>query len=170
MWSAVASSPNGSVIIAADGAPGYLYVSSDSGANWTAITSAGSRAWSAVAASGDGSKLFAADRAGFLYRSTNGGVGWAAMSSSRDHATADWRSLSIKLDGTIIVAATGAPGVSGGIYISTDSGLSWPALTGTGSHDWSGAVVTAYGNGVTAVASDGYMYTHGEWLAAEEGG
>src|SRR5437868_14167628 len=66
-WTAVASSADGSKLVAVTGyfigiggvPPGPIYTSHDSGVTWKA-TSAPSTNWSAVASSADGTKLIAA--------------------------------------------------------------------------------------------------------------
>jgi photosystem II stability/assembly factor-like uncharacterized protein len=70
-WKAVACSSDGSVMVAADGAPGYLYLSTDSGVTWTAQTNGPSATWSAVACTPDGTKIVATVKGGQIYISSN---------------------------------------------------------------------------------------------------
>jgi hypothetical protein len=70
-WYSVASSSDGTKLIAADvgvGSGGQLYTSPDSGATWTARDS--SRTWYSVASSSDGSKLVAGVYGGQIFTST----------------------------------------------------------------------------------------------------
>jgi hypothetical protein len=61
-WSAVASSADGTKLIAVGGPLcRCIYTSTDSGATWTQQTGAGQRYWGAVASSSDGTKLVAAE-------------------------------------------------------------------------------------------------------------
>jgi hypothetical protein len=68
-WHAVASSADGSKLVAAEQF-GQLYTSTDSGLSWTARDSA--RSWWSVASSADGSRLVAAEQGGRLYTSVAG--------------------------------------------------------------------------------------------------
>jgi hypothetical protein len=65
----VASSANGSILIAADGY-GYVYVSTNFGTNWTQSVY-GSGTWTSVASSANGNKLFAGDAGGAIYITSN---------------------------------------------------------------------------------------------------
>src|SRR5260370_8390311 len=70
-WSSVASSADGSKLVAVAGGvsgTGGIYVSTNSGADWMA-TGAPVRGWNSVACSADGSKLLAAAFGGPLYPS-----------------------------------------------------------------------------------------------------
>jgi prepilin-type N-terminal cleavage/methylation domain-containing protein len=58
-WNAVASSSDGTKLVAAQYNNGYIYTSTDSGVTWTAQTAAGGRNWAKVAMSADGSKIYA---------------------------------------------------------------------------------------------------------------
>src|SRR5689334_16687498 len=62
-WGAVASSADGSKLVAAGF---YIYTSTNYGASWT-VTSAPSASWQSVASSADGSKLVASAYAGPIY-------------------------------------------------------------------------------------------------------
>src|ERR1035441_8021120 len=55
-WRSIASSADGTKVVAADGSPGLIYVSKDAGSNWTATT-APPDYWNCVASSADGAKL-----------------------------------------------------------------------------------------------------------------
>src|SRR5436190_795884 len=66
-WSGVASSADGSRLVAAVSG-GRIYTSTDSGAGWTA-TGAPSTNWSAVASSADGTKLVAVVNGGGIHTS-----------------------------------------------------------------------------------------------------
>jgi hypothetical protein len=58
-WSSVASSLDGTKLVAVPGRGNSICISSNSGATWTPITVPNTR-WSCVASSGDGTKLVAA--------------------------------------------------------------------------------------------------------------
>ena len=65
-WQAVASSSDGSKLVAAE-LGGQIYTSTDSGLTWTAGDS--TRNWQAVASSADGNKLVAVVTGGQIYTS-----------------------------------------------------------------------------------------------------
>jgi hypothetical protein len=146
-WSAVASSADGTKLVAADsgdGAGGQLYTSTDSGVNWTAQANAPSTSWESVASSADGSKLVAVVYGGQIYTSTDGGVTWTPRDSNRS-----WIGVASSSDGTKLVA-----GVAGGqIYTSTDTGVTWTAR-GTPGY-WYSVASSADGTKLVAVDNVG---------------
>merc|ERR1711998_695852 len=79
-WSAVASSSDGSKLVAAERL-GNLWTSTDSGSSWTEHPLGGTDGWSAVASSSDGSKLLAAASLGNLWTSTDSGSNWTEDTS-----------------------------------------------------------------------------------------
>jgi hypothetical protein len=125
-WSSIASSVDGTKLVAAAGG---IYTSGDSGTNWTR-TSAPSNNWGSVACSANGTKLIAADY-GFgpnpigptIWASTNSGVTWVPTSAPNNR----WGALAASADGTKIVAADSGEG-DGVIYISADSGATWQTV------------------------------------------
>ena len=121
LWWAVASSDDGSKLVAVEGGPvtnGRIYTSTDSGVSWTPRES--NRFWTAVASSADGSKLIAA--ADQIYTSTDSGLSWTPRDSGRA-----WTSVASSADGSKLVATVHL----GSIYTSTDSGLTWLTNPGT---------------------------------------
>ena len=66
-WTGIASSADGTKLVATSTGAGQIYVSTDSGITWFPKDSL--RAWSAVASSTDGSKLAATVAYGFIYTS-----------------------------------------------------------------------------------------------------
>ena len=67
-WISVASSSDGTKLVAVAASGGQIYTSTDSGVNWTARES--SRDWRSVASSSDGGKLVAVVSGGQIYTST----------------------------------------------------------------------------------------------------
>ncbi len=118
-WGAVASSADGSKLIAA-GNGEQIYTSTDSGVTWTPRET--NRVWLAVASSADGVKLIAAVNGGQIYTSTDSGVTWTARETNRT-----WHGVASSADGTKLAACVwDANGSSPGqIYTSTDSGATW---------------------------------------------
>src|SRR5262249_49016320 len=119
-WSAVASSADGSKLIAAvgDGSFGQLYTSTDFGATW--VPRETNRNWSSVASSAGGTRLIAAaagvDGTQGLFVSQDSGVTW----QQRGPATA-YGAVAASADGTRMVACS----LGSGIYSSLDSGTTW---------------------------------------------
>jgi hypothetical protein len=146
-WIAVASSADGSRLLAAD-VGGRLYTSADSGVTWTPHES--NRLWIAVSSSADGKKLAAAAMTGQIYISNDAGATWTPR------ATAEyWRSIASSADGTTLVAATSMfdgmlikPGLKGFIYVSTDAGVTWTPRSAEG--NWFSVAVSADGQKMVA--------------------
>jgi hypothetical protein len=145
-WIAVASSADGSRLIAAE-VGGRLYTSTDSGVTWTPRES--NRLWIAVSSSADGKKLAAAAMAGQIYISNDAGATWIPR------ATAGyWRSIASSADGTTLVAATSMFNgmtiqcLKGFIYVSTDSGVTWTPRYQAG--NWFSVATSADGRKMVA--------------------
>ena len=100
-WSAVAASANGSRLVGAVNG-GLIYLSSDSGAHWTA-THAPSTNWSAVAISADGTHLAAFARGGLLSTSSDLGATWSMTGTP---AFSRWCAVALSSDGGTMAALT----------------------------------------------------------------
>src|SRR5208337_3235041 len=80
LWSSVACSSNGAVVLAVrvlfgGSTAGSIYVSHDCGTNWThpsGINGMGTASW----CSADGNTMFAGINGGGIYSSVNGGTNW----------------------------------------------------------------------------------------------
>ena len=167
-WYAIASSADGSMLLAAVGGIGFPYgpsaagpvfISSDSGANWS---DAGlpTHTWSSVGVSADGSSLMAASPGGggvdVIFSSTNSGATWIARSFPLPYLF----SITTCADGTSSLAVqfdwvhyqlnhNGSR-----IYSSTDNGALWEEIGSLGP-----APV------FLAASADGR-----QWVAANQGG
>jgi photosystem II stability/assembly factor-like uncharacterized protein len=102
-WTSVASSADGTKLVAASGRinPGYIYVSGDSGATWTRTGTP--QFWTSVASSADGTKLVAASgriNPGSIYVSTDSGATWTQTGAQQE-----WASVASSADGTKLIAA-----------------------------------------------------------------
>ena len=101
---------------------GYLYRSTNGGANWTRLDSAGNRAWGyAIECSNDGVKIISAHFPGYVYISSNSGISWVELTSIGSRS---WQSLCMSDDGSKIFAAP----YNGNIFRSVNGGTSWSAL------------------------------------------
>ncbi|MGC2238852.1 MAG: hypothetical protein WA584_22040 [Pyrinomonadaceae bacterium] len=114
-WTAVASSENGSKLVAAVGINGFIYTSNDYGVTWTQIPNTLGQ-WSALASSADGTKLAAAENQGRIWTSIDSGATWTPRETSRK-----WFSIASSTDGTKLAAVA----YDAQIYTSTDSGVTW---------------------------------------------
>jgi hypothetical protein len=120
-WSCVASSADGSKLVAAV-TNGFIYTSTNWGKIWTQ-SAAPSNSWTRLASSADGNQLFAAANifgSGLIYRSTNSGATWEPSSSGQ----AFWDCVACSADGSKVAATHFGPSFS----VSTDFGASWAIL------------------------------------------
>ena len=89
-WTLVASSADGTKLVAAcGGASGVIITSADSGATWTA-SGAPSTNWAAVASSADGSRLVAAVGGGLIHTFLSRPVSTLRISFLQDNLTISW--------------------------------------------------------------------------------
>lgn len=107
---------------------GYIYVSDDSGATWTEITSVGSKAWRKIRCDATGQYVLAMARNQNYYYSDDFGSTWNAVAVSRD-----WRGCDVSGDGaTMIIGSFDGNNPR----ISTDYGATWGNSTaGTNNSD-----------------------------------
>ncbi|HTR41771.1 MAG TPA: sialidase family protein [Pseudomonadales bacterium] len=159
-WTCIASSANGSNLIAgAGGGPlgGPLYRSTNSGTTWK-VTYATNEYWGSVASSADGTHLFAAapfystSGPGGLYISTNSGAKWMTNNLPALY----WSSVASSADGRTLVAvasagAGGTPG--GGIFSTTNGGISWITTNFNNANPW-GVAMSADGRKMFAVSGE----------------
>lgn len=118
-WAGVASSVDGSKLIAACDPSGGIYTSTNSGLTWisNAVPAVG---WNSVASSADGSLLAAGSASAGVYVSTNGGAVWTQAAN-----------VTGLLPGCVTVSANGdimfdaAAGGTNFFFISTNAGVSW---------------------------------------------
>ena len=147
-WISVACSADGTRLVAADvgasAAGGYLYVSADSGATWTARVAAGQRVWQAVTSSADGTQLLAGVKQDLLYYSLDSGATWATRSSS---LTRNWISLASSADGSRLLAAP----KGGDPLVSVASGWTWSDRYFSGVPLWTSTASSASGERMAAV-------------------
>jgi hypothetical protein len=174
-WSAVASSADGTNLVAAaeatEGAgtflPGPIYTSTNAGVSWMP-SGAPSNVWYSVACSADGTKLAAAAYAGpsqvggtgLIYTSADSGVTWTNVSPETNY----WMSVASSSDGTHLIAVSlfdQNPDNPGVIWRSTNSGVHWNEDTQTGYFNSAATSPDGTKLAVTDVVRD-RIYTLGE--------
>lgn len=126
-WTAVDSSSDGSKIVASygTGVPGsYLQRSTDFGATWQPMTSAGQRqSWGFVVSSADGAMIYAGNCFGNIVRSKDSGATWTEITHFGNKCWSDGN-LSTSADGNKVVVQS-----EGDLYTSEDSGNTWTRRT-----------------------------------------
>jgi photosystem II stability/assembly factor-like uncharacterized protein len=162
-WYDIASSADGTKLVAVVGVSGGIYTSTDSGRTWGS-TGANSGPWVAVASSADGSKLAAALNNSTIWTSTNSGSTWVQQTAGLPTGgTTTWTNIASSADGTKLAAAS-----INEIYVSANSGASWTASIGG---SWSSIASSADGNTLVA-ASSGEVYISvngGSWNPSHSG-
>lgn len=186
-WSSVASSADGTRLVAATGGelgkkeiggaqfwvlnPGPIYLSSDSGTTWTK-SGAPDGYWQSVACSADGSRIVAVQGRNEDWRFFNpiripGGIYVSADFGQTWSATAApvrlWKSVAMSADGSRVATTCEVDDPPGGnqdpLHISTDAGQTWIAAT-VPAGKWPAVAMSADGNRMVAVANGG-----GIWLS-----
>ena len=101
-WSAVASSADGSNLVATV-TGGGIYTSANGGATWNQQNQPNLVAWKAVASSSDGSRLAAAysGSPGYVLTSASSGYTWTTSGATN----AQWTAVACSADGSKLVAA-----------------------------------------------------------------
>ncbi len=145
-WSSVASSADGTRLVAAEAglrssytvplSGGSIYTSADSGVTWQAALAAGVHTWVCVASSADGMRLVAAEAHGLIYTSSDAGGTWASHASVQA-----WVSLASSADGLNLVAGV----QEGYLYTSTDGGTTWIARMTDKGRNWMALASSADG-------------------------
>lgn len=151
-WSCVASSTDGSKLVAAV-TNGFIYTSTNSGLTWTQ-TSAPSTVWTSLASSADGTKLFAGSYLFYLlpiYCSSDSGATWEPTGPDGGVYC-----VACSADGSKVAAAWWQE-----VGISTNSGVTWATL-GPGPYptfETIGLVsISADGNTLAVVTTTGFEF------------
>lgn len=153
-WQALATSQDGSIIVAGQNTANTLLSrSTDGGATWGTLSGSAHTfdAWSAAATSSDGSVIAAAGGLGGtdIAVSTNSGSTWAFHNLSGN--TNNMGVVAMSGSGAKILAADNTD-ITPVAYLSTNSGASFaPAYTGPGGEANSNAVVAISRDGGTMV-------------------
>jgi hypothetical protein len=154
-WVAVASSADGSKLIAAG--QSWIYcISTNAGSTWITNTQPqkGSEygSWSFIASSADGSKLVGI-LANVIWVSTNSGNTWLSNNVS---GVSFFASVAVSADGNKLAAVVGNNNSPGSIYTSTDSGLTL-TQTMAPTNNWMSVASSADGTKLIAVTSTNYQ-------------
>ena len=158
-WDSVASSADGSVLVAVSNpggsypaTRGLIYISTNSGAEWSQATNAPNERWETVACSADGSRIIVGSGGGPyegpIYTSPDTGVSWVLTGAPNP---AGWQSVASSADGTNLVAAALSLDE---IYASTNAGATWAPLTNAPKLAWYSIASSADGSKLAAVTSD----------------
>jgi hypothetical protein len=143
---AVASSADGTKLVAAAHITGRLYTSINFGATWSS-TALSADFWSSVASSADGSKLIAAAQdSGLIYASTNSGASW----SPTGVPFSGWRSVALSSDASRMAAVSDH--ATSSIFTSTNLGATWTGHF-VESNYWSSVASSADGTQLFAAAA-----------------
>jgi hypothetical protein len=150
-FGSIASSADGTKLVAARLFADHIYVSNDSGNTWMP-TSSLIQSWFTCTSSADGTKLVAAVFNGLIYTSTNSGTTWLTNNAPTNF----WRSIASSADGCKLAATAN----SGKIYTSTNSGLTWTPTIAP-SNSWQGIACSADGSYLAAGGGGGiYLSTN----------
>jgi hypothetical protein len=160
-WSSIASSADGSKLVAVTMNSNQVFTSTDSGMTWMQTTvnktNGVSPGWFAIASSADGTKLEAVNLEPFIFTSTDSGMTWTQNSvplpSGVNFSGPEWKSVAISADGGKMMAGTDFPYPV--VYTSTNLWTTWTT------NNISGHCVasSADGNSLVAAANPGGIYT-----------
>ena len=134
-WFSMTSSSDGTKVAAIDvsgpnGFGGYIWISHDSGSNWTKVNSIEPQLWYSISSSADGTKLVASSianigyegsRTGQIYISNDSGATWTPSTSA---GMGSWSSTAYSPDGTKIAISNRRY-----VYTSSDGGTTWATST-----------------------------------------
>ena len=166
-WQSVASSTDGTKLVAIDGGfHGQFYASDDSGETWTPRRD--SEAWVSVASSADGMKLAAVQPRYRHHLSDNSGVSWL-LGGFAGVSELQWTQIASSRDGMRLAAVTRGAGLGGNIYTSSTTlsgggGRDLVIRLGPGNRIWRSIASSADGMKLAAAdfgftTSGGQIYT-----------
>jgi hypothetical protein len=149
-WEAVASSADGSKLIAA-GMSWVYCLSTNSGSTWITNNQPQKGSifggWHCLASSADGTKLMGMV-ASIIWVSTNSGTTWF---SNNVPGVSAFASVALSADGIKLVAVAGDNSTPGPIYISTNSGITL-TQTGAPTNNWMSVASSSDGTKLVAAA------------------
>lgn len=153
-WRSLASSANGSNIVAVSFSSSGIYISTDSGITWNSNSLHTTVGFNCVASSADGNRLLVGTTSHALFSSTNAGMTWRSNSIPVN----SWMSVASSADGVKLAAGSFGP-----IYTSHDSGATWQvrdiSVPPEYAHFvWKGLTCSADGTKLAAVGSGSTVY------------
>jgi photosystem II stability/assembly factor-like uncharacterized protein len=153
----IASSADGTKLVAAGLLEKQIYTSTNSGFSWIS-NNVPNLEWNAVASSADGNTLVACGSFSSIYYSTNAGMNW--LPSSASFAAPGLSSLAMSADGTKAVGVGNGKFLlnQGRIYTSTNIAAAW-TLTQAPIDFWTAVACSADGNKIVAVSNHGRIVT-----------
>jgi hypothetical protein len=154
----VASSTDGTKLVAVEYGDSWIYTSTNAGATWQS-NALPANGWTSLASSADGTKLVTAGGGspGPIYASTNSGATWTQTSAPSER----WSCVASSSDGSKVVAGyVGFKSQGGAIFVSKDSGATW-AQTSAPIVRWTSIASSADGIRLAAVSDfqAGSIYT-----------
>ncbi|MCX6854660.1 MAG: tandem-95 repeat protein, partial [Verrucomicrobia bacterium] len=151
---ALAYSPDGSRLLAGQW-NGFIQVSNDQGATWTARNTVAERSYQGgFAFSADNSRMYAAPRYSPMLTSTDGGTTWTALPLTPGN-NGYWTGVACSTNGQVVI---GGNADFGYLYTSTDSGATWATHLTDGLRGWGGVAASADG---TVLAAASYAVNSG---------
>ena len=157
-WTSISSSTDGQYIIAC-AYDDYIYLSKDTGKNWTPLLTPGAskQYWSSVTISEDGEKLAACIFNGSIIISKNSGASWTTVDKL---GLKKWTGITSSSDGKILAACV----ENEYFYASRDSGESWERIGTIG--NWYAIDSSNDGNSLAVCNYGGKVYKT-IWIKSE---
>jgi len=158
-WNAVASSGDGSRLVAAE-FQGNIWTSSDYGLNWSIQANSPKGNWIGITSSTDGSHIAGAIRGqgGDIWTSSDYGATWVDRTLSNPQ---QWTALASNSEGSHLIAGTYSGGNTGGaLWTSSDYGATWDSHTvSAGPQNWT--ALASNGDGTKLIATTDVMFGPG---------
>ena len=151
----MASSVDGSKVVAGQIYGGPIYTSTNSGETWTLTGVPSIYGWLAVASSADGTILTAVGEYAPVYTSTNSGATWTSNILAGYPYAGYWISAASSADGRTLMVA----GDFGPIYISTNSGVAWTSNSTPDADFWVSIACSADGTKLVLMGADAAIWT-----------
>jgi hypothetical protein len=157
-WFTLASSLDGSIILAGAGDSGSLYLSGNYGSSWSLQSVSGP--WFCAASNSNGTILIAGQSSGRLYVYAHGS--WSETRPEGNNSR-QWLAVGSSSDGSKFVAVSHNDGFGNGGYawLSVDSGSTWTQILITGlttNQNWTCAAISADGSTVIIGYNPGKLY------------
>jgi len=148
---AVTSNSTGLYLAVCNISTSTIYMSTNSGTNWTTATG-GTPAvvWTGIASNSTGQILVACTNNDNIYISDTSGASWTLSGPSIQN----WTCVASSSSGQYLFAGSS----TAGICYSDNSGNSWQFVTGTGSINWTGIASDSTGQFVVACTNNDKIY------------